>query len=176
MFLSFFHDFFAGVWVVSKSFPDIMLGFSGKKRLGALETSFWGRGFSKCWFLAPSGARNQHLGAWRRLWIQKGNFSSMFCYFSVFFGQIGWPWISRLLAQPPWMGFQAVIKSAASAASLGTQKIPKKSWKNDGKIALLGLYVYQQWCNKCWLQEQANKKLCLRQQTLSVQDTLLKAV
>ena len=59
IFPSFFHDFFAGFWVVSPSFPDIMLGFSGNS----------GRGFSKCWFLAPEGARNQHLGAWRRLGI-----------------------------------------------------------------------------------------------------------
>ena len=36
------------------------------------------------------------------------------------------PLISRLLAQPPRMGFQAVIKSAASAASLAAEKIVKK--------------------------------------------------
>ena len=30
---------------------------------------------------------------------------------------------SRLLAQPPRLGFQAAIKSAASAASLGPRKI-----------------------------------------------------
>ena len=43
----------------------------------------------------------------------------------------GKPWKSRLLAQPPRTGFQAVIQSAASAASLGTKKISKKSKKNE---------------------------------------------
>ena len=42
--------------VVFTSFPAIKLGFSGFPR-------FWGRGFSKCWFRVPSGARNRHLGA-----------------------------------------------------------------------------------------------------------------
>ena len=41
---------------------------------------------------------------------------------------------SRLLAQPPWLGFQAVIKSAASAASLGPRKNPKTSRKNREKM------------------------------------------
>ena len=39
------------------------------------------------------------------------------------------------------MGFQAVIKSAASAASLGTQKITKKLRKNEGIIVFLAFYI-----------------------------------
>ena len=37
------------------------------------------------------------------------------------------------VAQPPWMGFQAVIKSAASAASLETRKNPNNFRKNRKK-------------------------------------------
>ena len=32
-----FDDFLTDFWVVSKSFPNIMLGFLGKRRLGALK-------------------------------------------------------------------------------------------------------------------------------------------
>ena len=40
------------------------------------------------------------------------------------------------------LNFQAVIKSAASAASLGTQKIPKKSMKNKKKIVFFS-FLYR---------------------------------
>ena len=36
-----FYDFLTDFWVVSKSFPDIMLGFLGKRRLQAPETRIW---------------------------------------------------------------------------------------------------------------------------------------
>ena len=44
--------------------------------------------------------------------------------------------LSRLLAQPPWMGFGAVIKSAASAASPKNQKKSRKNRKQiDEKLS-----------------------------------------
>ena len=50
-------------------------------------------------------------------------------------------WKSWLLAQPPRMGFQAVIKSAASAASPADPTTTEKISKSRGFLTFLGLYI-----------------------------------
>ena len=49
--------------------------------------------------------------------------------------------MSRLLAQPPWLGFQAVIKSAASAASPRTKNPRKNNEKMEGKLHVWAFYI-----------------------------------